>query len=179
MIEQWKDVAGYEGLYKVSNFGNVLSCMRYVKGSRCEKKIVSERMLRPLLSRGYASVALCKEGNVKRESVHRIVANAFIENPMNYEVVNHKDGNRLNNNVSNLEWCSYKQNIAHAKEVLGIDYRTLAKRNKPIKRNDGVVFCSVNEAAQKSGTTRGNIYLQMHGKRKAAGGYTFQFLCEG
>lgn len=176
MIEDWKDVVGYEGLYEVSNRGNVRSLKRYVKGSKCERKMVSERILKPLNNRGYASVALCKEGKVKRMSVHRIVATAFVENVRNEDIVNHIDGNRMNNDASNLEWCSQKQNVKHAKEVLGVDYRLIAKRNKPIKRNDGVVFCSMNEAAQKSGTTRGNIYLQMRGKRKAAGGYTFKFL---
>ena len=95
MEEIWKDVVGYEGLYEVSNFGNVRSLFRYKKQLRWD--VANNR---------YATVQLFKNKIGKRLLVHRLVAEAFLPNPRNLPVVNHKDENKLNNNVDNLEWCT-------------------------------------------------------------------------
>lgn len=99
MEEIWKDVPGYEGLYRVSNMGRV-------------KRVASDRILLYDCSdkRGYLRVTLCKYGKTKRHLVHRLVAFAFIPNPYGYRCVNHLDENPLNNCVENLEWCSHKIN---------------------------------------------------------------------
>ena len=98
--EIWKDKKDYEGHYQVSNCGRVKSI-----------KFGKERILKPVPnSFGYLFVNLCKDGKVKAFTVHRLVAEAFIPNPNNYKEVNHKDEDKSNNVVTNLEWCDRKYN---------------------------------------------------------------------
>ena len=111
--EIWRDVPGYEGLYMVSNMGNVLS-LGGRKGSEPLKVLRQS-----LMTSGYKMVVLRKDGISKNVSVHRMVALAFIPNPSNKAEVNHKDGNKLNNTVPNLEWVSKSENALHAYRVLG------------------------------------------------------------
>jgi len=126
--EVWKDIKGYEGLYQVSNFGRVKSVERIVTyGDR--HHTVKEKMKKPTLKKrrnkaggkyvddGYLVVALYKNNKAKMEYVHRLVAEAFIPNPENKETVNHIDGNKQNNQVSNLEWSTYTENNYHAFET--------------------------------------------------------------
>ena len=112
MEEQWKDIIiekngvtyDYTGLYQVSNLGRVRSL-----GNDKTRK---ERILKPKINnKGYLQVILCKNGKVKTFLVHRLVATAFIPNPDNLPVVNHRDENPLNNCVDNLEWCTQKYNV--------------------------------------------------------------------
>lgn len=121
MAELWKDVAGYEGLYQISNKGRVKSLPHIVrrKSKWDEKKhtefMSKERFLSPCIVRGYERVVLFKEGTGTKFLVHRLVAAAFIENENpKYTIINHKDGNKLNNTVENLEWCDYNLNMQHA-----------------------------------------------------------------
>lgn len=107
MEEIWKDIKGYEGIYQVSNLGNVKSL-----NFHREKK---EKLLKPKLTKdGYFETTLFKEGKCKFIRTHRLVAMAFIENPLNKKEINHKDGNKLNNNISNLEWVTSSENQKHA-----------------------------------------------------------------
>lgn len=104
MTEIWKDIVGYEGLYQVSNLGNVKRLKGY-KG-RGKGYIVEEHLIQPSInSRGYQNVVLCKNGKTKTFTMHRLVAIAFLDNPDNLPQVNHKDENKTNNCVDNLEWC--------------------------------------------------------------------------
>lgn len=103
MEEVWKDVAGYEGYYMVSSLGRIKSLrFRHIK----REKI----MIPNLRPDGYMAIGLSKNGVTKTKTVHRLVASAFLENPNNLEMINHKDENRSNNAVSNLEWCSRSYN---------------------------------------------------------------------
>ena len=106
MEEVWKDIKDYEGLYKISNLGNVFS----IKSNRILKK--------PSNPKNYHRVALRKDGNTKVCSVHRLVAIAFIknDNPNKNNLVNHIDENKLNNRVDNLEWCDDYYNMMHSRE---------------------------------------------------------------
>lgn len=113
--EIWKDIKEYEGIYQVSNIGRVRSLDRiniYKNGTkRFEKgkiKVLSKNKL------GYVQIILNKENKRCSRRVHRLVAQAFIPNPNRYEEINHIDGNKLNNNATNLEWCNRKQNVRHA-----------------------------------------------------------------
>ena len=106
--EIFKDIENYEGLYQVSNLGNI-------KSLHCNK----ERIMKPTIRSNnyqYYFVGLLKNGKRKYFAVHRLVAMAFIPNPNNYEQVDHLDGNKLNNNVDNLEWVSPKENTNRAWE---------------------------------------------------------------
>lgn len=96
MEEIWKPVVGYEGLYEVSNLGSV-------RGKRIKTPQINNR--------GYLTVLLYKNGNGARKTVHRIVATAFIENPLGLNEINHIDENKLNNFVGNLEWCNHQSNV--------------------------------------------------------------------
>ena len=113
MQEIWKDIKNYEGLYQVSNLGNVRSLNRIRKNGKKENQFYLQKgkILKPAVqSIGYKFVVLCKNGESKGYRVHRLVAETFIENPNNYNCINHKDENRLNNCVDNLEWCTIAYN---------------------------------------------------------------------
>ena len=120
-MEIWKDISGYDGKYQVSNFGNVRSFSKWKNGE----------LLRPGISKtGYYFVNLVRFGREKIDChrVHRLVAKSFLENPNDLPEVNHIDGNKLNNRVENLEWCSRERNIQHAYGSGLIPIRT-GKRN--------------------------------------------------
>lgn len=112
MTEIWKPVKGYEGLYEVSNKGRVKSLKRYSVRFGHQKELVGEKLMSlHKSSEGYIIVHLSKDGERKSKSVHRLVAQAFIPNPHCYPLINHKDENKANNHVENLEWCTQEYNV--------------------------------------------------------------------
>ncbi|MBV5348875.1 NUMOD4 motif-containing HNH endonuclease [bacterium] len=114
--EIWKDVVGYEGIYMVSNIGRVKSLMKvYYTGTNGRSRIFqNEMVLKQYTHFGYNLLRLCRDGKTKLFRVHILVATAFIENPENLPIINHKDGVRNNNLVENLEWCTQAHNVKHA-----------------------------------------------------------------
>ena len=109
--EYWKPIVGYENLYEVSNLGRIRSFDRWVKSKNGSIRICRGRILKPYTNKdGYLYVVLSKNNKHKTYKVHRLVAQAFLDNPNNLPQVNHKDENPLNNNVNNLEWCNSKYN---------------------------------------------------------------------
>lgn len=108
--EIWKDIKGFEGLYAVSNLGRVKSYAKWKGAFWKEEHIMSQKISR----RGYCCVSLSKENKKRDAGVHRLVAENFIDNPLNKPQVNHKDTNKNNNNVSNLEWNTSHENLIHA-----------------------------------------------------------------
>ena len=112
--EVWKDIEGYEGLYQVSNFGDIKSLPK-VRRNRSGTYIQKEKLLKlSNTSTGYKKVELYKDKKRKSFKVHRLVAQAFIPNPENKREVNHIDGNKHNNKVNNLEWVTSSENKIHA-----------------------------------------------------------------
>lgn len=110
--EYWKPVVEYEGLYMVSNWGRIKSFDTYRKGPNGSIRFCKGKILKPSTDKdGYLKVVLYKNGKEKTFLIHRLVAEAFLPNPNNLTEVNHKDENKLNNNVNNLEWCNRKFNI--------------------------------------------------------------------
>lgn len=109
MQEIWKDIEGYEGLYQVSNLGRVKSLPRNTN-NQYKNGLVKKNIVR---GKGYYYVNLYNK-STKLFTIHKLVAEAFIPNPNNLPCVNHIDGNKLNNKIDNLEWCSYSNNEIHA-----------------------------------------------------------------
>lgn len=109
-MEIWKDVIGYEGVYQINQNGDVKSLKRNTPGTLTT---VDKLITKQLNSKGYFVYKLSKNSKSKTKSLHRLLAESFIPNENNEKVVNHKDGNPLNNNLYNLEWCSYSYNSLH------------------------------------------------------------------
>lgn len=113
-MTEWKDIEGFEGLYQVSNYGDVRSLDRYVNGPHGDR-LMKGRILKPISDgRGRIQIVLSKESIGYRFKIHRLVATYFLENTLNLPEVNHIDGDPLNNKLENLEWVDRKSNVTHA-----------------------------------------------------------------
>lgn len=138
-MEIWKDIKGYKNLYQVSNLGNVRSLDRIRKNGKepNRKYLQKSKLLKPAIQNvGYKFVVLSKNGKRKGFRVHRLVAEAFIDNPNNYDCVNHKDENKLNNNVSNLEWCTVAYNNKYGTKQERYRKKIRKKTGKRINQYD-------------------------------------------
>lgn len=111
-----KDVPGYEGLYYVTNNGDVFSYEKtWICGANKRKHYKPESEIKKFINKdGYYNVILCKNGKPKNFKVQRLIAISFIPNPLNLHEVNHEDGNKLNNKPTNLKWCTRSGNLLHA-----------------------------------------------------------------
>ena len=163
--EIWKDVKDYEGHYQVSDKGRVKSV-----------KFGKEIILKPGSCRGYLQVGLSKNGEIKRYTVHRLVAQAFIPNPNNLPEVNHKDEIKTNNNIENLEWCDHKYNINFGNRT----QRSAEKQSKPVLQytKDGKFvneLKSVMDVQRNLGYDHGHISACCLGKRKSANGFVWKY----
>lgn len=166
MQEIWKSVVGYEGLYEVSNLGSVRSLPR--KGTN-----ITGRVLRYSTDRcGYRQVILAKFGERKCAKVHRLVAQAFLPNENNHPCINHKDENKQNNNVGNLEWCSYYYNNIYN----GRAKKAASKKHKKVFCVElNSVFDSFADAARSTQISAGNICWCCKGNLQTAGGYHWRY----
>lgn len=185
-MEEWRDIQGYEGLYQVSNNGRVKRVGHSVKYKNGVEHFYKERMLSPnLQNTGYLTVTLCSTEGQRIFSIHRLVAEAFIPNVSNAPQVNHKDGDKTNNNVENIEWCTASENSSHAWRN-GLSKVTERHRESARKMclqraipvecvETGEVFDSAAEAARHLGIWNQNISKVLHGTRKSAGGYRFRY----
>ena len=147
--EIWKDVVGYEGFYKVSNKGNVFSVDRIVRGKKW-----GGRTLKPIYHRdGYLQVGLHKNGIKKTKLIHRLVLEAFVENPNNLPDVNHRDEVKTNNELSNLEWCDARYNINYGTRTERVSKKIRAVN---IKTGEVIRFKSAVEA-KREGYVNGSV----------------------
>jgi hypothetical protein len=162
MKEIWEDINGYEGMYQVSSLGRVKGLRRFRKTSHLnganngytqKEAIKSQKKLKPNktknLSSCYLQVTLCKDGKPKLFSIHRLVAEAFIPNQENKPYVNHIDGNRENNIVSNLEWTTNRENQMHAVFEIknGLNAKSVIALNKKTNIKE-LEFTSMTEASK-------------------------------
>lgn len=154
-----KEIKGFPN-YRVDTFGNVYNSKGLV--------------LKPSASRkGYLRVSLCNEAvKHKRFLVHRLVAEAFIPNPNNLPQVNHKDEDKTNNNVDNLEWCSCLENLTYS-DVIGKAGIANQQRVKCI--TTGELFTSIKDACQKYDLSPSNIVACCNGRRKTTGGMKWEY----
>src|SRR5882672_38157 len=138
--EIWKPIINYENLYEISNFGRIRTKEKLSKQKKKPKLVIPSKYLKARYTRcGYIEAALSKDKNVKYILIHRLVAITFIENPLNLPEVNHKDGDKLNNNVYNLEWVTKSQNVIHA-EKLGLRGDNKGVKNAMSKLSEKEVF---------------------------------------
>ena len=131
MIEEWKDIEGFEGFYKISNLGNVMSMGGWCGTSKRNQMIRSTSITKD----GYVKVRLMRNGKDRTSRIHRLVAEAFIPNPENKKTVNHIDGVKTNNNVVNLEWANRSEQMHHAYE-LGLKTAMIGSTNTQAKLTD-------------------------------------------
>lgn len=172
MTEIWLPIEGYENLYEVSNLGRVRRLESVVNCKNGVTRKVSGKILKPGAVRGYLRVELSKNDIVRRFLLHRLVATAFIPNPNNLPQVNHRDENKQNNSVENLEWCSAKENINYGTGIK----RSSEKRSKPVLCVElNQIFPSLNEAARQLRLNVGNLGSVLTGRYKTTGGYHFEY----
>lgn len=167
--EIWKPIKGYENIYNVSNCGNV-----YSYRLKRNLKLSTDKI-------GYVRIGLQKTNrkDVKLFYVHRLVAEAFIPNKEEKPFINHKDENKQNNCVDNLEWCTHKENMNYGtrNERIGKANKNSIYFSKKVKCiTTGEIFESMNEAFRKTGIWTTNIAKCCNGKRKTAGGLQWQIL---
>lgn len=183
-MEHWKEIAGFESQYEVSNKGQV----------RIKK---TQRVLCPSLrGRGYEAINLHKDGKQHQKYIHRLVAEAFIDNPDNLPCVNHKDENKTNNQVSNLEWCSYSYNNSFGtrmkrigKKLEGRPLSEQTKRKMSLARTGktkkgkqvlcvetGDIYESAREASRALGLSKYTISGVCSGKGQTAKGCHWRYL---
>ncbi len=176
MTEIWKDIQGYHGLYKVSNFGRVMTLPKKIKnGSGWQ--IRPEKILKgEITNRGYVKVTLHNNYKIERFSVHRLVALHFIENKYNKPQVNHKNGNKQDNYFENLEWATASENIRHSlltglndpskRDLLTNKKRSLtldqAREIKKIYANGGI---SIRKIAANYSVGHSTVYFILSGRK--------------
>lgn len=173
--EIWKDIQGYEGMYQVSSHGRVRSLDRIVVRPNGNGDYFAKgKIIYVVLTKwGYNEVHLHKDNKTKIYKVHRLVAQAFIENPNNLPCVNHIDENKTNNNVSNLEWCTYKYNNNYGTKKNRQGEKNKNENNpnshKILCVNTGEIFGCIKFAAEKYNISRQTISHCLNGRQKTAG----------
>lgn len=177
--EVFVPVKDYEGLYEVSNFGR----LKTLKRQGTDERFISGYVDRT----GYLRVSLTKNSVSKSFAVHRLVCAAFINNPFNKRTVNHKDGNKLNNHIDNLEWMTHSENHKHSYDFLGRQTHMKGKSGalhhnaKKVKKTclrtgKEEVFNTLKEASLSGDFCMGHISACCNNKRKTHKGYTWEFI---
>jgi hypothetical protein len=163
----WKEVAGYEGLYEVSDEGRVRSIDRVVVYPKGGKRVFFGKERKPVSDRvGYLQVQLYVEGTHKTFSIHRLVATAFVDNPYGKPHVNHIDGNKHNNSAGNLEWVTISENLLHAVRLGLVKGKTLSENEV----NEARRLYANGETQKRIGILLGvsetTAHNAIHGKRR-------------
>lgn len=157
----WKDIKEYEGLYQVSNTGKI-------------RNTKTKHILKPVTqSNGYMKVCLTKNKIQKNKTIHRLVAEAFIPNTNNLPCINHKDEDKTNNNVNNLEWCTQEYNTKYSRQL----HPTRDKQTKSVMCIETkTIYASINQAEKQTGINGRSISKVCKGIRHTAGNYHWKFV---
>lgn len=171
MQEIWKEIEGYNGYYQISTYGRVKSIPRKVKFGK-NYRYTKAKILKPRKhTGGYLAVCL----DHKNQYIHRLVANAFIDNPNKFPQINHKDENKENNFAENLEWCDAKYNCNYGDHT----EKLITSRNKNYKTKNldtGEIYDSPLDASQKTGIHNDSISRVCRTNKGKAGGYRWQYI---
>jgi hypothetical protein len=180
MQEIWRNIVGFEGKYAVSNLGNIKTLERPCENKRRNLK---EGLLSPRMNRsGYLQVLLYNKGYRKTVTVHKLVADAFIDNSLNKPQINHIDGNKKNNHVNNLEWTTAKENTSHA-HLLGLCSLRIGKNNSASKYVEQLalsgslikIWESMREAGKALKVSQSSICQCCKGKVLSVGGFKWRY----
>lgn len=182
ICEIWKPIKEYENLYFISNYGNVKSQDRVVyqlhkDGGQAKHIYKGKNIKLQVRPNGYICVGLHKNGKTKYFLVHRLVAEAFIENPDNKNYINHKDCILHHNNVENLEWCTQSENIKYAYDI----GRMIAPHQKKVGQYDMnnnliKIWNCLADACRELNIFESNIAKVCQGKRSHTGGYKWKYI---
>lgn len=182
MEEIWKDLENYEGFYKISNLGNIKGLLLYDRHKDIYNK--REKILKPdVTSKGYLRVTLCKNGVKKRYTVHRLVAQNFIENPNNLSQINHINGIKTDNRADNLEWCTNGENEKHAYKI-GLKAKKFGEENPKHKSiiainlitKEEKIYGSIIDAVKELNIGYNTIIYILKGKTKKPKKYNFRYM---
>jgi hypothetical protein len=172
MKEVWKDIVGYEGSYQISNKGRVKSLKRIIYRSDGVKQSYGGLLKTQYKSkRGYMISSLCKNGKSQKSKIHRLIAIHFIPNPDNKPKINHIDGNKLNNNLDNLEWCTDMENSQHAWKTGLIDNKGSKNGMSKLTKSEVLNIRNLKgkityrEIAEKHNISNANAWLIANKKR--------------
>lgn len=182
MSEIWLDLKGYEDSYEISNKGTLRSKDRKsTAGKRIKGKIVATKTN----NRGYVQTHLNIDGKCLMKLIHRLVAETFIDNPNGYEQVNHKNEDKTDNSVENLEWCTNLYNRRYGKGIIAMsqnrDYKEILRnRNKQIEQldldgNRIKIWPNIATAKRELGVNDTSVSFCCRGKQKTAGGYVWKY----
>ena len=164
-MENWKDIKGYEGLYQVSDTGKVISIRR------------NKELKQDIDPRGYRRVTLCKNGQTERFEVPFLVLETFgFKKPFDSATVDHIDGNPNNNNLSNLKWCSLKENNNNPIHIERLSKSLMDKGKSVINVTLNKEYSSISTASRDTGIGVSTISRACLGKYKQAGGYVWKFV---
>lgn len=177
-MEIWKDIAGYEGFYQISNLGRIRSLDRYANVCGGGKRLVKGQIIKPVICvNGYYEAHLRRYGIREVMLLHRVVAETFLDNPMNYPEVNHKDENPANNRADNLEWCTPKYNANYGtrnhRVLLCQDFKPVIQFDKEgnfVKRWD-----SMGSACREVGADISSMIRVCKGKQKTCKGFKWEY----
>lgn len=173
--EFWKYIEGYEERYSISSFGRVRSEKRNCNFVKGKTRIVEEKILKQSIEKdGYLTVGLSKNSKTKTFKVHRLVALTFLRNEENKEQVNHIDGNKQNNNIENLEWCTMSENMKHAVKN-GLNNCCINMRKPVICLNNGIVYVSITDCELKTGIDDCTIINSCKKLRPTRNGLDFRY----
>ena len=173
--ELWLPISGYEGYYEVSSLGRIKSLERKVYNPHGNGNVVEKILRQHIDNHGYKKVGLNKNGVNKLYNVHRLVAIAFLPNPNNYPCINHKNEDRCDNRIDNLEWCTYVYNNNYGDRLKKVSMS--AGRGviqfDPVTGDEISRFHSTREARRQTGIY--HIDACCRGERKVAGGYKWSY----